>query len=389
MQLGEDRYRIRARGRDAAGRRIERERLIRAPSLKAAEAARADLEREIRTDAAPRRDTRLRLGEHARAWAARKLGAKRSDGTYRLAPATRARIAHDVREIVVPMLGDIAIEDIDRRTIEEWRDHLAEHYRSGSVNLYLRMLREILRDADCRVADSVRTLETDDTRISEAEPNLLEDERELRAFVEATARLYPEFLALVMVLLTSGARISTVLALRWTDIDAVKGSITFRRRLSLGEVVPGLKRGRQATDVAPLLPGVKAELDKLRSGYTEAQRACGLVFSTPAGQHCSRYMLLRPFQRIARAAGIERRLTPHGLRRTAATLYRRAAGSVVSMAVLGHLEEKTHAHYSRVSVDERLEAARRAFAGIDGGIKSTPQGGSTGLVSQVCVIRGG
>lgn len=165
----------------------------------------------------------------------------------------------------------------------------------------------------------------------------------------------------MLVLLTSGQRISTVLALRWEDVDYRGGTITFRRRLSEGEVLPGMKRSRTAKEVTPLLPLVRAELELHRRTLNEEQRASGLVFPAEDGGHRDRGVLRKAFEGARKAAGIRQRFTPHGCRRTSSALYRRAAGSVVAKAIVGHTTDAMHAHYAVVDAAEKAAAAGAAF----------------------------
>lgn len=55
---------------------------------------------------------------------------------------------------------------------------------------------------------------------------------------------------MILVLLTTAVRVSTVLAARWDDIDEDEGLIHFRRRRSGDEILPGVKRSRKSKDTA-------------------------------------------------------------------------------------------------------------------------------------------
>jgi integrase len=97
-----------------------------------------------------------------------------------------------------------------------------------------------------------------------------------------------------------------------------------------------------------------------REGFNEKQAESGLVFPSSLGGYRSRSVLDKPFATILGAAGIERRFTPHGCRRTAAALYRKVAGSVVSKAIAGHTTDSMHAHYAVVDVAEVAAVGERA-----------------------------
>ena len=116
--------------------------------------------------------------------------------------------------------------------------------------------------------------------------------------------------------------------------------------------------------IAPLLPEVLEALKAHRADFNPKQQASELVFPSLSGGFRARSVLDKPFARIRAKAGIEERFTPHGCRRTAAALYRRAAGSVVSKSIAGHTTDEMHRHYAIVSSAEKQQAARLAFAGL-------------------------
>ena len=371
--LGNGHYLVRARRLDA-GRRVERERRVVAESLQEALEHRRQLEREISGEA-PEQSARPTVGAFARQWLVQRRTTLRRDGTPRLAPSTRRRYEHAVEVMILPFLGSTPLAELTRPLVERWRDHLGAHFASATVNGALNVLRSILREADSAAATGVRPLELDDTRITDDEPNAL-DEEELGRFVAATRALYPQHVALVLVLLPTGQRIGTVLALRVEDLDRERRTITFRRRLSEGELLPGVKRSRKARDVAPLLDEVEAELDRKLATMSPAERESGLVFPAEDGRHHARTLLREPFKRILAHAAITKRFTPHGCRRTAAAFYRRVAGSAVSKAIVGHTTDRMHEHYAVVSTAERNAAARGAFRLLQGG--SQEEGGTRG-----------
>jgi hypothetical protein len=73
------------------------------------------------------------------------------------------------------------------------------------------------------------------------------------------------------------------------------------------------------------------------------------------------------------AAGITRKVTPHGLRHTANDLLRRVASAEVTRAIVGHATEQMTHHYSHVDEGEKREAAARVLAVLHGG-KGVPKG---------------
>jgi integrase len=159
-------------------------------------------------------------------------------------------------------------------------------------------------------------------------------------------------------------RISTALALRVEDIDLSTMEIVARRRLSEGVETPGVKRDRFGEDAPPLLPEVHEALKKLWASYNEKQRASGLVFAAHDGRHHNRTLLREPFKDICSRAGITKRFTPHGCRRTGEKLYGKTVGTRLAMEIAGHTTERMHRHYTPADAAEKQAAARAAFGGL-------------------------
>lgn len=124
------------------------------------------------------------------------------------------------------------------------------------------------------------------------------------------------------------------------------------------------KRDRHGEDVPLLLPEVLEALEAHRATFNEAQRKSGLLFPSRDGRHHSRTVLAKPLVDICQHAGITKRFTPHGCRRTGAKLYGRTSGTRMAMSIAGHMTEAMHAHYAPVDASEKLAAGNRAFLRI-------------------------
>jgi integrase len=359
--LGGGWYRIRVRATDPrTGRRVEKDRRVHCRSIQEAKKLSVELRDAMEEEANGPPRARSKLGEHAAAWLSRRNGAMRPDGSARLSPTTRERYKTAIEHHIIPILGEHYVDKITARDVEDWRNYLSEHLASSTVNGLLNVLRSVLRDADNPVGDRVKALDVDDTRITDDEPNAL-DEEELQRFLEVAREHWEQHYAMLLVLFTTAVRISTLIALRWEDIDSKAGVIHFRRRRSMKEILPGVKRSRTSRDDVPLLPEVWTALEAHRAPFNEAQHKSGLVFPSWTGGYRARSVLNRVMSDIAKKAGIEKRFTPHGCRRTAAAFYRRVAGSVVSKAIAGHTTDEMHEHYAIVDASEKQDAARRAF----------------------------
>jgi len=173
---------------------------------------------------------------------------------------------------------------------------------------------------------------------------------------------------MILTLLVTGARISQVAALKWGDIDEGAGRIRFQRRRYRDQVYAGIKganpAARRAVHDVALVPELAAVLQQHRQELVQAQHvglAEGWVFPGKNGQPHSNSILQKAFADIRKHAEIRKRFTPHGLRRTATDLLRRAAGSSIAKSVVGHTTEESHERYSNVALSEKSEAVSKAL----------------------------
>jgi integrase len=121
-----------------------------------------------------------------------------------------------------------------------------------------------------------------------------------------------------------------------------------RRRVYLPDVVVEVLRNHKAAQ----------ELERTPSAIA------GLVFPSKAGTYRTPSMLTKPLRRCCQIAGIDKKLSSHGLRRTANDLLRRANGDTVVRAMIGHATSDMTRLYSNVDHDERARAHAAAFGDV-------------------------
>jgi integrase len=110
-----------------------------------------------------------------------------------------------------------------------------------------------------------------------------------------------------------------------------------------------------------------AELaEVLRDLRRNARGGAGWVFANEDGGLLGPCALRFPLVRVLKRAGITKRVSVHGLRRTFNNLSRQVAGNIVTRAITGHVTEEMTEHYSHVDRAEKLRAADQvvALAGI-------------------------
>jgi integrase/recombinase XerC len=150
----------------------------------------------------------------------------------------------------------------------------------------------------------------------------------------------------LLTLVQTGLRRSELIALNWSDLelDGPRPSLLVR----CGK---GRKPRRQ-----PLVPTVAAELARLRAAReapADAPVFCGLE-----GKRRQPTILAAIIRRAAEGAGLEKRVTAHTLRHTAATWLRQQTGDArLVAAYLGHADLSTVSRYAHVAEAELYEAA--------------------------------
>lgn len=176
---------------------------------------------------------------------------------------------------------------------------------------------------------------------------------EVRALIKACSRRAPTGIrnaALLTMLYRGGLRISEALSLYPKDVDGRTGAV---------RVLHG--KGNKARTVA-LDPGAVAVLDR----WQERRRRLGLttrrrLFCTLEGHPVLPSYVRALLPRLARRAGIEKRVHPHGLRHThAAELAVEGMPVNVVQQQLGHANLAVTSRYlDHIAPTERLEAMRQ------------------------------
>jgi integrase/recombinase XerD len=162
---------------------------------------------------------------------------------------------------------------------------------------------------------------------------------EIAQFFAASGRL--KYRALFMAVYAAGLRVSEVVALRAADIDS--------RRMVL-RVCQGKGNKDRIVMLSPKLLGV------LRDYYKASRPTGTLFFGQDKGRplHCG--TVRWACRRIARRAGLTKRVTPHTLRHSFATHLLEAGVDLRTIqALLGHRSLRTTALYTFVS-PERVAA---------------------------------
>ena len=293
-----------------------------------------------------------RLGVYAESWIASKaLALKPSSGTW---------YADRLDKHVLPVLGDFFLDKITNDDLRTLQASLAKRMAPASVNGTMAVLKMVIGDAVAEYelprnpGQRLRALPI--RKWDDDNPNILSAE-ELGRVLAWVKKESPQHYALIVLLAFTGVRIGEASALKWDDIDEEMGLIRIRRAQWRGKVST-TKTGK--TRSVPLVPELAVVLREHRECLV-ARQAKGLeegwMFPSAVGGLHPKEVLRKPLRKALKSAGIVRRFTIHGFRRTFNNLSRQVAGEIVTRAITGHATQSMTEHYSHVGGAEKLAAA--------------------------------
>ena len=256
-------------------------------------------------------------------------------------------------------MGDLKVSDVTVELIESKAADWSKRTSPKTANKVLTTLTAILAAAKRyklrkdNPADEAERLKvaTESENATEVEPEQVYSKAELKKLINASegiARL------LVMVLGFCGLRIGEALALVWSAIDLKAGLLYVRLTLADSD------KGAEPLFQPPKTPGSKRTLALPKELVSELRRwklKCptserDLVFATEEGKPFHRKAVSKILDAAIEKAGLKKRLTPHGLRHTFASLLLADRKPVPEVSqLLGHKDSyttmKIYAHFIR------------------------------------------
>ncbi|MFD2235505.1 tyrosine-type recombinase/integrase [Phaeospirillum tilakii] len=250
--------------------------------------------------------------------------------------------------------GRKAIDGIDRALLRSYAAHLfdVEGLKESSVKRRMAALKVMFRwlERDEVIALSPFHRLDLTIRLPRRLPRALspEEMRRLLAAAERAAQgggfaeVQTRFI--IVCLFTTGLRIGELVSVGLEEVDPVAATIRVR--------------GKGNRERRVYLPGAEAE--RILRGYLAARAAPGSgsdrLLVGADGVALTAQTIRRRLSQLARAAGIERRVTPHMLRHTAATQLIEAGVDIrFVQKLLGHASIATTQIYTQVS-DSSLKA---------------------------------
>lgn len=153
--------------------------------------------------------------------------------------------------------------------------------------------------------------------------------------------------ALIRLMGVNGLRVSEMCGLNVEDLERVEG-----------QVVAHLRRKGEKRSALPLPPRTSWVLEQLVDG-----RKTGPVFRSRMGNRLDKKAAGRVVKRIAKTAGITKRIHPHSLRHTFVTMARDSGvPDREIIATTGHADSRMVDYYDRAS---KIELARNATSTVD------------------------
>ena len=249
---------------------------------------------------------------------------------------SRGEVAHEERLTrlrrlhLVPHVGRVPLAKLAPEHIQGLLRTLEAEGLSPTTRRYVRsVLRRALNQAERwgYVSRNAAAL-VEPPRVERADPYVLtpEDAGRLLEAVEGE-RVRP----MIALAVSVGFRRGEVLGLLWDDVDLDSAQLrvtgTLRRPKHGGGLVRETPKTRSSVRTVPLPAFVVEELRRHRVTQLEERLAAGdvwqetgYVFTTEVGTPLDPGNLTRAFHRVRDRAGIDPRLTFHGLRHSSATL---------------------------------------------------------------------
>jgi integrase len=348
------------------GRRKEKKKFLTGVSKKEALMRYTEMVRQIREGGDTREQPRTNLGTYAAQWSEARA--------YKWKPSTRDHYAVTLEQHILPYLGNIYLDQLERSDIMAWLSARANSGRAApTVNGWLRVLKTLLRDA---IADGY--LDRDPTvRIAMIPEPPTQHETlsfdELGSFLKASEHLVPDHHALFVLGFLTGGRWGELTALTWEDINEDDRVVHFRRSHYYGIV------GTTKTGQTRSVPVSEVVVETLRAHrrrmFKRRHRgiSTGLVFPANVDPKRSKTKGYRTSSSVRKAfdlvctdAGIRKHLSSHSMRRTFNNLLRLEGTDRVALrAMTGHSSEEMTEHYSDVRLDEKRSAISSITSRLD------------------------
>jgi len=247
-------------------------------------------------------------------------------------------------------LGRLFVREVDGNAVSRWYENLTsgKGLSEGTAVRHFNVMHHMMEKAagiwstetgiDRNPADQVEVMRPDDAReryLSAEEIPRLREALDRKMYRRGTKELNQTFYRLrlvVLIALTTGARIGEIFRLRWSDVLASEWLIAIRAKFKRGKV-----------RYVPLAPELIAELTRWPTVIDDER-----LFPPKRGAKGDRQRVEGSFETILAMAGIED-FRFHDLRHTFASWYMMNGGDLYELAkILGHANIKMTERYAKL-----------------------------------------
>ncbi len=312
----------------------------------------------------PAKDASGTLGAYLDRWLVDGLGEHK--------PTTRENYKTMVRKHINPVIGSVRLDRLSPLDVQGLINAKRATHSASTVRLIFAVLHRALEQAvEWELMARNPAAKVKRPRAGAPHTRFLSAEEAEAVLTTARGtRLY----ALVAVALAIGLRRGEALALRWSDVDFVRGSLTVRRTLSRvgGELVFTTPKSDKARTVPLPEPSLRV-LREHRQVLIAERLALGpawedndLVFPSRLGTPAEPRNVLREFHAVVLRAGIPPARF-HTLRHSCgALLVVQGVHLQVVAAILGHSDIRiTSSVYAHVGEQLQRDAADRMATALD------------------------
>ncbi len=293
------------------------------------------------------------------------------------------RYTEAVENQILPFLGDLALDAIDRDVLQAWVRDLGRRGTRGPAEVSRRR-RSRKRSASSPVSSTTRSrnvsprIRSRTVPRSGPRPSRTPDASRSRPQRSRNSRTNsPTRTALAWVGATAGLRIGELLALRWRDVDLDRGTIRVVRSITeSGGQIHAQSYGKTANAFRTVpIPGRTVRALSELHAWTEGASSAPVFAAAGGGTYRPGLFRSRVFAPAARRAGLldesGKAITPHVLRHTCATWWMEDGSSPMLVARwMGHSARDGGAfvvrRYGHVSPTHGDEVVARMDARLDG-----------------------
>ena len=266
----------------------------------------------------------------ATAWLRGQIMIPRERGmSGHVAPNTARSYEMHLRVHLIPYFGSDDVRRIDAGAVQRFHDHCIEIGKprsARSIEMALAILRLVLyhaRAVGLLESNAVESWKRGKGRRRTRSQRVLNAEnvlsfQELHDLLIEAHRGAPEYYPLILLLADTGARFGEATALRWIDIDLARAAARISRSYSSGRSLGPTKTGRERS--IELSRRICTVLAQRRPDLVHDDT---LVFPNRAGAFIDPGNFRERIwgRLVRRVFGRSRRITPHGLRHTFASLH--------------------------------------------------------------------